>query len=504
MKKKVLSSTDWDKIKEIADVDSLETSTEATVYLIRPKTTIGPQAMAMIQALYSRDPASILWHLLEVARKGADAFMAQYYVGYGHKSIGDLGNILLAFEGISMLAAKAIQDSQLYAGQEASTRYIDFSDQLFLAPDDGTYKTALVSTSHKDDVRINAQGIQEAWRDFYMRYLPIVQQHVMDENPYESYDFTEMLKEKPELNTHALWVKTMKARAFDIMRGFLPAGATTSVAWWTSISHCGDHLSWLRCHILPEVVELAQKSEEILKAVYPSSFTREVYEEREAYKCKWYATEYYLELPETFSDVFERFECSLRQLGWWAPRYKEAVLTRPKGVELPWQIGECLEVYWADLIDFGSYRDQQRHRAVIQRMGLITAKYGMHEWYMQNLPADVATTAKELVKNQLQEIESLGLNKYETQYLLPMGMKVPTRTIGSLSKFMYLIELRCQTTVHPTMHENTFRLAQRLRWQIAQIFDCDDEQIPMFIDEQVGRINLKRATQDIVKKKVVE
>jgi len=28
-----------------------------------------------------------------------------------------------------MLAAKAIQDSKMYNGQEASTRYIDFSEQ---------------------------------------------------------------------------------------------------------------------------------------------------------------------------------------------------------------------------------------------------------------------------------------------------------------------------------------------------------------------------------------
>lgn len=33
-----------------------------------------------------------------------------------------------------MLAAKAIQDSMLYSGQEASTRYIDFSNQPFLDP----------------------------------------------------------------------------------------------------------------------------------------------------------------------------------------------------------------------------------------------------------------------------------------------------------------------------------------------------------------------------------
>jgi len=72
---------------------------------------------------------------LEVlAEKGADNFMSKFYVGYGHKSIGDCGSITLFIEGVSMLGAKAIQDTKLYNGQEASTRYIDFSKQPILNP----------------------------------------------------------------------------------------------------------------------------------------------------------------------------------------------------------------------------------------------------------------------------------------------------------------------------------------------------------------------------------
>ena len=60
--------------------------------------------------------------------------MSQFYVGYGHKSIGDCGSITIFIEGCSMLAAKAIQDTKLYNGQEASTRYIDFSQQAMINP----------------------------------------------------------------------------------------------------------------------------------------------------------------------------------------------------------------------------------------------------------------------------------------------------------------------------------------------------------------------------------
>lgn len=84
-----------------------------------------PEANAMMQALYSRSPQSVFAHIKKVEEVGSDKFMAAYYVGYGHKSIGDCGSTTIFAEQVSMLAAKAIQDHPLYSGQEASTRYLD-------------------------------------------------------------------------------------------------------------------------------------------------------------------------------------------------------------------------------------------------------------------------------------------------------------------------------------------------------------------------------------------
>ena len=509
-KQKILTDQDWEKIREIADVHSLQISTKGWVYLICPKTTINPQELAMIQALYSRDPASILFHLLEVATKGAENFMAQFYTAYGHKSIGDCGNILIAYEGVSMLAAKAVQDSQLYAGQEASTRYMNFSDQEFLAPDDTPGNLAILTSSCADDVRAKPQGIQEKWREFYMNNIDGVTEHLKQVYPYESFDLKEDLakaiEKKPELADEAkgeaymrgIWLKTMKARAFDIMRGFLPAGATTCVAWWTSISHCGDHLSWLRCHVLSEVAELALATETLLKEVYPSSFDRPVYAEREEYKKDWYEDSYYLEFNASDSGCYVGLTSEQSEVGF----YRQYILTRPKGVELPWQIGQAFNVRWEDEIDFGSFRDQQRHRAVIQRMGLLGAKLGFHGWYIENLPPALRESAARFVAEQVEEIGSLGLDDINAQYLYPMGMKVATIVTGSLSKFFYLIELRCQRTVHPTLHANVYELAKLLRIRLSEYLLCEPQEIPLFIDENVGELTLKRGTQDIIKTEV--
>jgi hypothetical protein len=177
--------------KVFVDVYCNETSFGGMVYLIVPRTSIGPEELAMIQALYSRSPASMLVHLQEVSEKGAEKFMEQYYVGYGHKSIGDCGHVLIAFEGVSMLVAKAIQDSQLYSGQEASTRYMDFSENPFLVP-----------TGHA--LNQKQKEIQENWREFYSQNSPLVFEHLKKVYPYEQY---------ASENSEAVWEKTLKASA---------------------------------------------------------------------------------------------------------------------------------------------------------------------------------------------------------------------------------------------------------------------------------------------------
>src|ERR1700679_386043 len=60
----------------------------------------------------------------------------QYLVGYGHKSIGDNGSFTFCAEIVSMLAAKAIEQSPLFNGQEMSTRAVDMTKQPVLDPMD--------------------------------------------------------------------------------------------------------------------------------------------------------------------------------------------------------------------------------------------------------------------------------------------------------------------------------------------------------------------------------
>ncbi|MBP9828132.1 hypothetical protein KBC55_03165, partial [Patescibacteria group bacterium] len=105
-------------IKGLTDDQILGEWHDSLIHGVNLKTVVldgfSPEDSAMLQALYSRDPKSVLTHVSKVLESGSGKFMERYYVGYNHKSIGDCGSTTVCVEGISMLAAKALQDWRLY------------------------------------------------------------------------------------------------------------------------------------------------------------------------------------------------------------------------------------------------------------------------------------------------------------------------------------------------------------------------------------------------------
>ncbi len=215
---------------------------------------INAESEAMLQALHSRSVGGIWSHLEKLAKSGPEKFMSIFYVGYGHKSIGDCGSVTVFIEGVSMLAAKAVQDSMLYNGQEASTRYIDFAKQRFVDPLDNA----------------GSHVILDLWREFYLQGVAYMEEALPNIYP------------RREGEDETIYKKAIKARTFDIMRAFLPAGASTNLAWHSELRHAADHLDHLRHHPLEEVQQVAVALEDALAEMYPSSFQKKRYEATES------------------------------------------------------------------------------------------------------------------------------------------------------------------------------------------------------------------------------
>lgn len=160
--------------------------------------------------------------------------------------------------------------------------------------------------------------------------------------------------------------------------------------------------------------------------------------------------------------------------------------------DLPKFLAECGTARFCYTLDFGSWRDNQRHRAVAQRMPLLTADYGFSDWYYGQLPGSLRDEARALVDAQIRRIGRLNMAKVLQQYYYPMGMLVPCRLTGDLPAVVYLVERRARLDVHPTMRKVAQDIGTLLQYKFGQYG------LKLHMEVEGDRFYYHRGTQDIV------
>ena len=431
---------------------------------------------AMLQALHSRSPAGIRSHLEKLAKTDSGKFMESFYVGYGHKSIGDCGSVTLFLEGISMLAAKALQDWALYSGQECSTRYLDFSRQPFMDPLG----------------KPGSKKVLDALRAFYVESGEPVRASLRERFPLGTGE--------DEIS----YEKAIAARSFDILRAFLPAGAQTNASWHANLRQTADKISWMRHHPLAEVRALADAMRKACVRAWPHSFCAKSYEATENYVGSFMREDYLFDgvpgkkWPE-FKLAFVGMDKKILK------GYRSALASRPAKTELPKQLAEAGTARFEFLLDFGSYRDIQRHRAVSQRSPLVGVRHGFEPWYLGELPGteNDPSSVRGKARALLALVEAFhsselkaGTPAADLQYCVPMGYRVANRVSGDLPALTYLAELRSTAFVHPTLQKRARQMAAALEKEFRKFGYASHAD-----RGQEGRFDARRGSQDIVEKK---
>ena len=416
----------------------------------------------MLQALYSRSASSVTEHVKKVHERGSDNFMASYYVGYGHASIGDCGVTTLYLEDVSLLACKAVQDTQLYSGQETSTRYIDFSNQRICDPAATAKSSAYL----------------KRWVDFYVEILDTLKIEFKARFPAAD-------------GNPKVWEKAVAARALDVARSFLPAGMTSQLSWTTNLRQAHEHLTRLENHPLAEVRALAAECRRQLAEKYPNSFGHGADEDAALYRREVCAGEFYYTPPA----VRPLFDVSASVDNDRLEREALSIVTnRPRRASLPKTLARFGYYTCNFELDFGSFRDLQRHRGGICRMPLLTTRLGFNEWYFDQMSDDLRIRAQAFVDSQLDELQgfSEALSKEEVQYYIPMGMNVACELIYDLPEMVYVAELRSGRTVHPTLRA----IAQRLAFFLQK----RHPKLALYADMRDDEFSVKRGMQDIVER----
>src|ERR1700731_544349 len=177
------------------------TTTETDVYAIHGA---DPEVLAYAMAKYSRSSLTMKESLAEISAQRAEQLLNTFSVQYGHGSIAALAHIPFAIEILSLLAAIELVDEQRWDGQERSTRYQNFRRSGWHTPDLGAQTSTFAAA---------VEALFTAYDHVGAGMLDALKAAIP----------------QPESMKDEAYVRTLKARAFDVARYLLPLATNTSL-----------------------------------------------------------------------------------------------------------------------------------------------------------------------------------------------------------------------------------------------------------------------------------
>ncbi len=194
----------------------------------------------------------------------AEELYERVFFEYGDDSVAQLGGVHLACEQASNLLTKAIEWSRLMSYQEKSTRYVAYDARL----PNGRYRYHRDPTVLASPLGARYVGDMDRLFDAYAQLLPVLQAHFAGLHP------------KLPADSDFVWRQSVRAKAYDALRGVLPAAATANLGIYASGQAYEALLVRLAAHPLPEARSYARLMLHELRKVIPSWVRRVDVEDR--------------------------------------------------------------------------------------------------------------------------------------------------------------------------------------------------------------------------------
>ncbi len=450
-----------------------------------------------------------------IAIKKAQNFYDRILDGYGDDSIGELGGAHLAVENISMLAAKAIEDSRLGGSPlEKSTRYIYFDQKVkgeYLF-----YREPVLMTSAYRTLYINTCNM------LFDTYAKLIA-------PLSAFMETRFPREAETSKT--AYAAALRAKVLDCLRGLLPAATLTNMGFYGNGRFFEYLLHKMRCHNLAELQELSKSAYDELYKVIPSFIRRADVSHRHHKSFAEFTESMQAELkaftqtmasniqgndsagvrlisfdPDGLYKVagallYANSNNSLESLVQFCRTLPEDELSRlldaaansrenrrhksPRALEHATFTFEILA-------DFGAYRDLHRHRILTQERQLLTCDYGYYlpqELIDSHLSQDYCNAldaAKEAFDTIQKELPE------EAQYVVPMAYNIRWYFTVNLRALQWLCELRSSAAGHASYRH----IAQRMAKEVVNA-EPQFERFFKFVDYdgyELGRLGQEQRT----------
>jgi thymidylate synthase ThyX len=194
----------------------------------------------------------------------AEQLYDRVFFEYGDDSVAQLGGVHLACEQASNVLTKVLEWGRLMSYMEKSTRYVAYDSRL----PNGRYRYYRDADILDSPLGARYIGDMDRLFDAYRDLLPVLQAHFSTRHP------------KSPSDSDFVWRQSVRAKAFDALRGMLPAGATSNLGIYASGQAYEALLIRMRSHPLPEARAYADLILEELRKVIPSWVKRVDVEDR--------------------------------------------------------------------------------------------------------------------------------------------------------------------------------------------------------------------------------
>jgi thymidylate synthase ThyX len=423
------------------------------------------------------------------------------FLGYGDDSVAQLGGAHVACEWVSNVLTKVLQRPRLAAYLEQSTRYIPYDTPMPEPPAGYRYYR---------DAELGPQYTRAMDELFatYSRSLPRVVSWAQEEFPRAG--------DEPE----AVHARAVKAKAFDLLRGLLPASSLSHMGIFASGQTYEQLILHLLGHPLPEARSYGQMILAELQQVMPSFVARvdrpdrggewvAYLEERAAAGQRWsrrlaLSDEEQtdegpsVKLTRVYGDeddllcalMFEAAPCSEETI-------RDAVAgldSLERGQLLADLVGrranrryrpgrgfEALRYRFEIVADYGAFRDLQRHRMLTVQWQTLTPDLGAGVPEQVELAGcgDDYRRALELSRQEYERLRDSGLVT-SAPYALCLGYRIRFILDLDAREAMQLIELRSGREGHPSYRA----VALQMQAQIAAVHPAVAEAMA-HVDRQI-------------------
>ncbi len=498
--------------EEIAILSPYVSNTDLPVFTVQ---NLPEEVVAVLFAYYSRSKESLRRNLLKLikeqdvdlgdhpgfqagresssaalakAKEKAREFHEKWVVGYGHASVAEHAVAHIAIEDVSIVASKVIEDNRLASYTEKSTRYVVFDpEKYYKAPElDGTGFEGLY------------HGTVSALMSAYAELTP------------KAIEKVKQLLPRGEKQSEIAYNAACRAKACDVLRYILPAATFTNIGLTINGRSLEHMITKLLSHPLAEAARLGTIIKAEAEKIIPTLLKYAGYNP--------YIAETNLEMTRLASEILGdagvergdsaenraaivRFDPGAEDhlvaavLYGYAQAGAAEVMALVRGMSLEQKemvIDEYLSrrgnwdeplralehVYYTfeAIVDYGAFRDIQRHRMATQTTQAFTAALG---W---ETPPEMIEYGYETIFNELMEragsaYQAISVQRpREAQYVLPLAYRQRVLFTWNLRELHHFVSLRSAKQGHASYRsiaQQAYRELERVHPLLARYIRVD-------------------------------